>query len=115
MLRNPIMLLATLGLSACAATGGSSASYERTGEVPGTAGLEVAAKQCAALEGTKDWQGCVAHYDGLYTKKNGVIKRSYAQSADAPRPSGQVEKCTIKATWDNRTGAWSYTGCEAGK
>ena len=113
MLRKALILVCTAGLAACAS--GGEVAFEKKGEIAGSAGLEVAAKKCAALEGSREWQTCVAHYDGLYTKSNGVIKRSYVQSADAPKPSGQVEHCNIKAVWDNRTATWSYSGCEAGK
>ena len=104
-----------MGLTACAGVGDGAVAFEKTGEVAGTAGLDVAAKKCAPLEGTREWQACVAHYDGLYTKSNGVIKRSYSLSADAPKPTGQVEKCSIKATWDRKTGTWSYSSCESPK
>lgn len=113
MFKNVLILAGVVGLSACASNGG--VAFEKKGEVAGTAGLEVAAKKCAALEGSREWQSCVAHYDGLYTKSNGVIKRSYVPSTDAPKPSGQVETCHIKAVWDSRTATWSYSSCESGK
>lgn len=109
------VLVCMAGLSACAGVGGSGVVFEKRGEVAGSAGLEVAAKKCAALEGGREWQTCVAHYDGLYTKSNGVIKRSYVQSVDAPKPSGQIESCSVKAVWDNKAATWSYSSCEAAK
>ena len=115
MFKKLFVLVAVMGLTACAGVGGSAVTFTRTGEVAGTAGLDVAAKQCAPLEGTRDWQACVAHYDGLYTKSNGTIKRSYATSPDAPRPTGQIVKCEIKATLDSKTGTWSYSSCESSK
>lgn len=121
MLKNTFVLLGVLGLSACSNMmpsfegGGSSRpiTFSKTGEVAGTAGLQVAAEKCAHLEGTKDWQACVAHYDGLYTKSNGTIKRSYVPSSDAPRHTGQIEQCEITATLDSHTGTWSYSSCES--
>lgn len=112
MFRNLFVLVGVMSLTACAGVGGSPVTFTKTGEVAGTAGLEVAAKQCAPLEGSSEWQACVAHYDGLYTKSNGTIKRSYAISADAPRPTGKIEKCEIKATLDSKTGTWRYSSCE---
>ena len=111
MLKKLIILLGLLGLTACAGSG-SQISYLKTGEIAGTAGLAVAADKCAPLEGSKEWQSCVAHYDGLYTKNNGVIKRSYTPSGDAPKAVGRIEKCEIKAALNSNTGTWSYTSCE---
>ena len=113
MFRKMLMFVGVVGLTACSASG--PVTFEKKGEVAGTAGLEVAAKKCASLEGSREWQTCVAHYDGLYTKSNGVIKRSYVPSVDAPKPSGQVEPCSIKAIWDSKSGAWSYSSCESAK
>ena len=102
-----------MALTACTGVGDKSASFTKTGEIAGTAGLQVAAKKCASLEGTKDWQACVAHYDGLYTKRNGTIVRSYNLSADAPVQTGKIETCSIKATFDSQAGAWNYSSCNA--
>lgn len=115
MFKNVSILAVAIALTGCAGAGEKGLVYEKTGEVAGTGGLEVAAQKCAQLEGTRDWQACVAHYDGLYTKSNGAIKRSYVQSSEAPKPTGQVEKCTIRAVWNSSTSSWSYSGCEAGK
>ena len=112
MFRKVFVLVGVVALSACASS--DKVSFVKKGEVPGSAGLEVAAKKCAPLEGSREWQTCVAHYDGLYTKSDGVIKRSYVPSVDAPTPTGQVETCSIKAVWDSRTATWSYSGCESG-
>lgn len=112
MLKELFVLIGVLGLSACAGNSGSTATYVKTGEIAGTAGLDVAANKCASQEGTKEWQACVAHYDGLYTKSNGAIKRSYTLSAEAPKPVGKVEKCEVKATFNSKAGTWSYTSCE---
>lgn len=119
MLKNMFVLLGVMGLTACAGSatgnGDGAVTFMKAGEIAGTAGLEVAAKKCASLEGTKEWQACVAHYDGLYTKSNGSIKRSYVISPDAPKPTGQIEKCEVKATLDSKTGTWSYSSCESPK
>ena len=112
MFKKLFVLIAAMGLAACANVDGGSITFVKTGEVAGTAGLEVASSKCASQEGTKEWQACVAHYDGLYTKSNGVIKRGYALSADAPKPTGNIEKCEIKATLNSKTGVWSYSSCE---
>jgi len=115
MLKNLFVLICAMGLTACAGDGNVAFTFVKTGEVAGTAGLEVASSKCAALEGSREWQACVAHYDGLYTRSNGTIKRSYALSTDAPEPTGQIEKCSIKETFNSKTGAWSYSGCEPHK
>jgi hypothetical protein len=115
LFKNLFVLLGVVGLTACAGVGDSAVTFMKTGEVAGTAGLNVAAKKCASLEGAREWQECVAHYDGLYTMSNGTIKRSYAISSDAPKPTGQIEKCDIKATLDSKTGTWSYSSCESPK
>ena len=113
MLKNLFGIIGLIGLTACAGVHGGATTLERTGEVAGTAGLNVAAKKCASLEGTREWQTCVAHYDGLYIKRNGTIVRSYNLSGDAPVQTGQIEKCNVKATLDSKTGTWSYSGCQA--
>jgi hypothetical protein len=115
MLKRIFILAAVMSLSACGTVGfgDSTVSFVKKGEVAGTAGLEVAASKCASLEGTKGWQTCVAHYDGLYTKSNGVIKRNYERSADAPKPTGHQEQCVLKTSWNMKTGSWSYSSCEA--
>ena len=112
LFRKPFAPASLALLSACTGTGGSAVAFEKSGEIPGTAGLEIAAKECAALEGSREWQACVAHYDGLYTKCNGTIERNYTRSADAPRPSGRIEHCKIKAVWNRSSGTWSYSSCE---
>ena len=113
MFRHLFMLFCTMGLTLYAGVsdGAETITIEKTGEVAGTAGLDVAVKKCAPLEGTREWQTCVAHYDGLYTKRDGIILRSYKLSADAPVPTGQIEKCHIKATFDKKTGTWNYSSC----
>lgn len=113
--KNLCVLIGVLGLTACAGVGDSAATFTKTGEVAGTAGLEVAAKNCAQLEGTRDWQACVAHYDGLYFKSDGAIKRGYELSENSPKPTGQIEKCEMKATLDSKTGTWRYSSCESPK
>lgn len=115
MFRNLFVLVGLAGLTACAGSGGGAATFTKTGEIAGTAGLEVAAKKCAPLEGSKEWQACVAHYDGLYFKSDGVIKRGYELSANSPKPTGKIETCDIKATWDSKSATWSYSSCEAHK
>ena len=115
MLKNFLIFAAAMSLSACGTIGfgDHTVSFVKRGEVAGTAGLEVAASKCASLEGTKGWQTCVAHYDGLYTKSNGVIKRNYERSADAPKPTGHQEQCVLKTSLNTKTGSWSYSSCEA--
>src|SRR5271169_1262399 len=113
MRKNLFVLIAVMGLTSCKGVG-STVTFVRTGEIAGTAGLDVAAKKCAPLEGTREWQTCVSHYDGLYTKRNGIIMRSYTLSADAPVPTGQIEKCHLKATLDSKAGTWSYSSCIPG-
>ena len=115
MFKNLFVLMSIAGLTACTGVGDGSITFAKTGEVAGSAGLDIATKKCAPLEGTRDWQICVAHYDGLYTKSNGIIKRSYERSADASKPTGQVEKCNITATWDSKAATWSYSSCESHK
>lgn len=115
MIRKPFMLASMLALAACAGIDigpVKQVTFEKTGEVAGTAGLGVAAKKCAQYEGTPEWQTCVAHYDGLYTKSGGAIKRSYGLSEDAPKQTGRVEKCTMTATWDSVSEVMTYSSCE---
>jgi hypothetical protein len=115
MLKRFLILTAAISLAACGSVGfgGNTVSFVKKGEVAGTAGLEVAANKCASLEGTKGWQTCVAHYDGLYTKSNGAIKRNYQRASDAAQPTGHLEQCILKTSWNMRTKSWSYSSCEA--
>jgi hypothetical protein len=115
MLKRIFILAAAMSISACSTVGlgDNTVSFVKKGEVAGTAGLEVAARKCASLEGTKGWQTCVAHYDGLYTKSNGVIKRNYERASDAPKPTGHLEQCVLKTSLNLKTGSWSYSSCEA--
>lgn len=112
MFKNLFILFSVIGLAACAGTKGNVTSYEKVGEIAGTGGLDIAAKRCAQYEGTQEWQTCVAHHDGLYTKSGGVIKRSYGLSEDAPKPTGKVEKCNMAATWDSVAEVMTYSSCE---
>lgn len=111
MFRQLLMIFGVMGLAVYAGPSAAEVSFNKTGEVAGTAGLKVAVKKCAELEGSREWQTCVAHYDGLYTKSDGVIKRSYQLSPDAPVATGKVEKCNIKATFDKKTETWNYSSC----
>lgn len=115
MLKKLLIFSVAMALTACGSIGynENTVSFVKKGEVAGTAGLVVAASKCASLEGTREWQTCVAHYDGLYTKSNGVIIRGYERSVDAPDPTGHLEQCIIKSTLNIKTGMWSYSSCEA--
>jgi hypothetical protein len=115
MLKTFFIFAAAISLSACGTVGfgDNTVSFVKKGEVAGTAGLDIAASKCASLEGTKGWQTCVAHYDGLYTKSNGIIKRNYQRTSDAPQPTGHLEQCVLKTSWNMKTGSWNYSSCEA--
>lgn len=115
MIKKLFILAAMPVLAACAGINigpSKPVTFEKTGEVAGTAGLGIAAKKCAPHEGTPEWQMCVAHYDGLYTKSGSAIKRSYVLSEDAPKQTGRIEKCSVTATWDGVAEVMTYSSCE---
>lgn len=86
-----LAVVSIVGLSGSAYAASGPTKYVA---IPGSSGLEVAAKECAPFLGQPSWQACVAHHDGLYTPaSDGSINRNYVRDELATKPNsmGPVE------------------------